>query len=127
MHVLCARRKYGYSYSHLPRRFDVTSYSVAEAKNRLPSLIDKALAGEEMIITRRGKPVVELRPASEDAVFDATGVRLRRAPPTPERLRPSLHDGIIANTARLRPALGGRAFAYPGHSPLAVTIRANSL
>jgi hypothetical protein len=29
--------------------------------------------------------------------------------------------------ARLRLALGGRAFAYPGHAPLAVTIRANSL
>ena len=41
----------------------MTAYSVAEAKNRLPSLIDKALAGEEVIITRRGTPVVELRPA----------------------------------------------------------------
>ena len=41
----------------------MSAYSVADAKNRLPSLIDKALAGEEVIITRRGKPVVELRPA----------------------------------------------------------------
>ncbi|HEY3909302.1 MAG TPA: type II toxin-antitoxin system prevent-host-death family antitoxin [Stellaceae bacterium] len=41
----------------------MTAYSVADAKNRLPRLIDKALAGEEVIITRRGKPVVELRPA----------------------------------------------------------------
>ena len=41
----------------------MTTYSVADAKNRLPSLIDKALCGEEVIITRRGKPVVELRPA----------------------------------------------------------------
>src|SRR6516225_5844159 len=40
----------------------MTAYSVADAKNRLPALIDKALAGEEVIITRRGKPVVELRP-----------------------------------------------------------------
>jgi prevent-host-death family protein len=39
----------------------VTVYSVADAKNRLPRLIDKALAGEEVIITRRGKPVAELR------------------------------------------------------------------
>jgi prevent-host-death family protein len=46
------------------RSIDVTAYSVADAKNRLPTLIDKALAGEEVIITRRGKPVVELRPAS---------------------------------------------------------------
>ena len=42
----------------------MTAYSVADAKNRLPRLIDKVLAGEEVIITRRGKPVAELRPAS---------------------------------------------------------------
>ena len=45
----------------------MTAYSVAEAKNTLPKLIDKALAGEEVIITRRGKPVVEVRPASARA------------------------------------------------------------
>ena len=39
-------------------------YSVATSKDRLSSLIDKALAGEEVIITRRGKPVVELRTVS---------------------------------------------------------------
>lgn len=35
-------------------------YSVAEAKNNLPKLIDRALAGEEVTITRRGEPIVEL-------------------------------------------------------------------
>jgi prevent-host-death family protein len=39
----------------------MASYSVAEAKNRLPSLIDKALDGEEVVITRHGKVVAELR------------------------------------------------------------------
>lgn len=38
-------------------------YSVADAKNQLPKLIDKALEGEEVIITRRGKRVVEIKPA----------------------------------------------------------------
>ena len=42
----------------------MTAYSVADAKNQLPKLIDRALDGEEVIITRRGKPVVELRPAA---------------------------------------------------------------
>ena len=42
-------------------------YSVADAKNQLPKLIDRALAGEEVVITRRGRPVVELRPASASA------------------------------------------------------------
>ena len=41
----------------------MTAYSVADAKNQLPKLINLALEGEEVIITRRGKPVVELRPA----------------------------------------------------------------
>jgi len=50
----------------------VATYSVADAKNRLPSLIDKVLAGEEVIITRRGKPVVEVRPAFRHAAR-ATG------------------------------------------------------
>jgi prevent-host-death family protein len=42
----------------------MAEYSVAEAKNRLPSLINKALEGEEVVITRHGRPVVELRPAA---------------------------------------------------------------
>ena len=37
------------------------TYSVAKAKNRLPALIDKAIEGEEVVITRHGKPVAELR------------------------------------------------------------------
>jgi prevent-host-death family protein len=88
MPILDASRNYGYPYGHLPRRFYVTAYSVAEAKNRLPSLIDKALAGEQVIITRRGKPVVELRPASRHAA-PATGT----------------HEWLRART-RARPSVG---------------------
>jgi prevent-host-death family protein len=40
----------------------MSTYSVAEAKNRLPALIDKAIEGEEVVITRHGRPVAELRP-----------------------------------------------------------------
>ena len=39
----------------------MSRYSVAEAKNTLPSLIDRAISGEEVVITRHGKPVAELR------------------------------------------------------------------
>jgi prevent-host-death family protein len=45
----------------------MANYSVAEARQSLPSLIDRALAGEDVVITRRGKVVVELRPASAPA------------------------------------------------------------
>ena len=42
----------------------MTVHSVAEAKANLPRLIDRALDGEEVVITRRGKPVAQLTPAS---------------------------------------------------------------
>lgn len=42
----------------------MATYSVAAAKDGLSGLIDRALDGEEVIITRRGKPVVELRAAA---------------------------------------------------------------
>jgi prevent-host-death family protein len=40
----------------------MSTHSVAEAKNHLPKLIDRALKGEAVVITRRGQPVVELKP-----------------------------------------------------------------
>jgi len=40
----------------------MTTHSVAEAKNQLSRLIDRALQGEPVIITRHGHPVVEIRP-----------------------------------------------------------------
>jgi len=43
---------------------------VACAKNTLPRLIDLAQQGEEVIITRYGKPVAEIRPA--DALSEAS-------------------------------------------------------
>lgn len=38
------------------------THSTVEAKNNLSALIDRALAGEEVVITRHGHPVVTLRP-----------------------------------------------------------------
>ncbi|MFY9641180.1 MAG: type II toxin-antitoxin system Phd/YefM family antitoxin [Rhodomicrobium sp.] len=42
----------------------MSTHSVAEAKNKLPELIDRALKGEGIVITRHGHPVVELKPVS---------------------------------------------------------------
>lgn len=66
----------------------MAAYSVADAKNSLPKLIDRALRGEEVIITRRGKPVAELRPASRGS-----------APGT------GTHEWLRART-RARPSVG---------------------
>jgi prevent-host-death family protein len=46
-----------------------------EAKNRLGSLLNRVEQGEEIVITRRGKPVAKLVPAG--AEFDR--VKARRA------------------------------------------------
>ena len=40
--------------------------SVAEAKNRLPELIRAMEDGEQVIITRHGKPVAQIAPAPRE-------------------------------------------------------------
>jgi prevent-host-death family protein len=48
----------------------MSTHSVADAKTHLSELINRALEGEGVVITRRGQPVVELkavRPATEPA------------------------------------------------------------
>ena len=58
------------------------SYSVAEAKNTLPRLIDRAMAGEEVVITRHGKIVVEVKAKK----------------PIDLAARKAIHDRIAAHT-----------------------------
>jgi prevent-host-death family protein len=43
------------------------THSVAESKNRLSELIGRALDGESVVITRHGRPVVELKPVQARA------------------------------------------------------------
>lgn len=40
----------------------MSSYSIAQAKDQLSRLVDEAIRGEHVTITRHGKPVAELRP-----------------------------------------------------------------
>jgi prevent-host-death family protein len=42
----------------------MSTYSVAEAKAKLSALIDEALGGEGVVITRHGQPVVEIKPVA---------------------------------------------------------------
>jgi prevent-host-death family protein len=42
----------------------MSRHSIVEAKSRLSELIDRVLRGEEIVVTRHGRPVVELRPIS---------------------------------------------------------------
>lgn len=55
-------------------------YSVATTKDKLSSLIDKALAGEEVVITRHGKPTVRLAlepDRAKNVDIEAATTRLR--------------------------------------------------
>jgi prevent-host-death family protein len=45
----------------------MSTHSVAEAKNQLSDLIDRALKGEDVVITRHGHPVVTLEPIPKPA------------------------------------------------------------
>ena len=65
----------------------MSSHSVAEAKERLPELVERALRGEPVVITRDGRPVAELRPAPPAAVRTVTpdgtaGLRAHRIQPS---------------------------------------------
>ena len=43
----------------------MSTHSIAQAKNQLSELINRALKGEGVVITRHGHPVVELKPILE--------------------------------------------------------------
>jgi prevent-host-death family protein len=68
------------------------AYSVAEAKNNLPKLLDRAIAGEEVTITRRGKTVARIvsepaavsRPGGPKSPRDVDWVRRSRVHPRME-------------------------------------------
>jgi prevent-host-death family protein len=68
----------------------VGTYSIAQAKDQLSRLIDEALTGEIVTITRHGKPVASLTPSAPSPT-----------PLTPEYLEAMRHR------ARARPSLGG--------------------
>ena len=78
----------------------MSAYSVADAKARLPQLINSAIAGEEVVITRHGKPVAELRPTpapapvAKAAFYDWLGARRATLKPGAEISSVDLLDMI---------------------------------
>ena len=79
----------------------MVTVSLAQAKARLSELLDKVEAGQEVVITRRGKAVAQLAaatdpkkplPLRELARFRATMPRLRR--PSAELLREVRDEGF---------------------------------
>jgi len=79
----------------------VVTVSLAQAKAGLSALLDKVEAGEEVVITRHGRPVAQLSPAArpkrplpldELASFRAGMPRLQR--PSAELLREARDEGL---------------------------------
>ncbi len=51
----------------MPRRASLQVVNVAEAKARLPELIERAALGEEIVLARNGKPRARLVPLENQA------------------------------------------------------------
>jgi prevent-host-death family protein len=64
--------------------------NVYEAKTKLSALLDKALAGEEVVIARAGKPVARLTPIAP-AAGTRSGVRFGGIAPARLKLAPDFH------------------------------------
>ena len=78
-------------------------HSVVEAKNQLSALIDRALAGEEVVITRHGTPVAEIK-------------AMRSAQAGPRPMTPA--DMAWLDSVRINPGPG-----YPGAAALVRQMR----
>src|SRR4029077_8790271 len=98
----------------------MSTHSVADAKNHLSELINRALKGEGVVITRRGQPVVELkavRPVTEPAPqsprqitrADIEWLRARRALMTPDALHIAIAARIGATLVTLDRAMAASA------------------
>ncbi len=66
----------------------MATHSTVQAKNNLSALIDRALAGEEVVITRHGTPVVTLKPVA----------------PVGRRVTPEMLNWLAARRALMGPA-----------------------
>jgi len=51
----------------------MSTVNMHDAKSQLSSLVEKALAGEEVIIARAGKPLVKLTPIIKDELTRMPG------------------------------------------------------
>jgi len=77
----------------------MSEVSIRDLRNHGGDVIDRVAAGEEITVTRDGKPVAELRPlAGRRLSAEVLLRRWARLPPVdPERLRADL-DSIVDNT-----------------------------
>lgn len=76
--------------------------NIYQAKAQLSSLLDRALAGETIVIARAGKPLARLTPVTGPAGANRSGVRLGGLRGTRLRLARDFHapmrdDDLLAS------------------------------
>jgi prevent-host-death family protein len=64
------------------------SYNVAEAKSHLSEILERVSQGEEILLTRRGKPVARVLPAAPAALPSLLGAG---------RHDPNINRDVLAN------------------------------
>jgi prevent-host-death family protein len=79
----------------------VATYSIAQAKDHLSKLIDEALAGEDVTITRHGKPVAHLRSAVERPIRQPSQELVAKIVERAKK-RPSLGESAVDMVRRMR-------------------------
>jgi len=78
-------------------------FNIREAKAQLSSLVEIAIAGEEVVIARAGKPMVRLVPMGRESARRKKGLLEGRIKIGPEFDQP-LCDAVIASfEGRIRP------------------------
>lgn len=75
----------------------MTKVSVYDARAGLSRLIDQALAGEEVIITRKGKPVIRLVPVEPEQKKPREPGALRGLFEVPDSFFDPLPDEVLAD------------------------------
>jgi prevent-host-death family protein len=74
------------------------TYSLAQAKDQLSRLVDEALSGEVVTITRHGKPVVSLTPTAPVRLTKTDIDEMRRR----AEARPSLGADSVTLVREMR-------------------------
>lgn len=78
----------------------MASYSVAEARDRLPALLVAAERGEAVTITRRGKPVAHLTPVEPPLKVNDPAVMERILARLPDIPYSDLDSGTLLRQMR---------------------------
>ena len=77
----------------------MTAIDVREAKARLQTLLDRVSRGERFVITKHGRPVAELVPATTERARDVKQI-IRRMEEWQEREGPTLGPGLTIRQLR---------------------------